>query len=155
MLNKYGDFSEDGKEFLINTPDIERNWYNYFFTDNYITFTSQAGVGEGIIQDRLGNRISPVLGRGVYAVCGGEGWCLNGLPVYDTDRRYLCRHGLGYTVIELEKNGVRTEYGLFVPNEEKATTGCEVVWVKVRNLAAEPKSVKIMAFCDNDLDGKY
>ncbi|MBQ7499396.1 MAG: hypothetical protein IJT91_00715 [Clostridia bacterium] len=155
MLNKYGYFSESGDEFIITTPDIERNWYNYLFTDNYITFTSQAGIGEGIIQDRLGNRISPVLGRGLYAVCGGEGWCLNGLPVYDEDKKYLCRHGIGYTVIELEKNGIRTEYGLFVPNEDLPTTGCEVAWVKVKNLTDSHKSVKIMAYCANDLDGRY
>ncbi|MBQ7161683.1 MAG: hypothetical protein IJR90_08245 [Clostridia bacterium] len=155
MLNKYGDFSESGDKFYINTPNIERNWYNFFFTDNYVTFTSQAGIGEGILQDRMGNRIMPVKGRGLYAVCDGEGWCLNGLPVYDDDKKYLCTHAPGYTVIELEKHGVRTEYGLFVPNEDSPTTGYEVAWVRVKNLTGEKKTVKMIAFCDNDFDGAY
>ena len=155
MLNKYGDFSETGDKFYINTPNIERNWYNYFFTDNYVTFTSQAGIGQGILQDRMGNRITPVDGRGVYAVCDGEGWNLCGLPVYDEDKKYRCVHAPGHTVIELEKHGIATEYGLFVPNEDSETTGFEVVWVKAKNLTDEKKTVKIMAYCANDFDGAY
>ncbi len=155
MLNKYGDFSPKGDEFIINTPDIERNWYNYFFTDNYITFTSQAGIGQGFIQDYLGNRIMPVQSRGVYAVCDDLGWNLTGLPVYDDDKKYRCIHGLGYTTIELEKNGIRTEYTLFVPNEESVTTGFEVAWIRVKNLTDVKKSVKVISYCDNDFDGRY
>ncbi|MBQ7500137.1 MAG: hypothetical protein IJT91_04515 [Clostridia bacterium] len=155
MLNKYGDFSESGDKFIITTPNIERNWYNFFFTDNYVTFTSQAGIGQGVLQDRMGNRIMPVNGRALYALCDGEGWNLNGLPVYDKDKKYRCVHAPGYSVIELEKNGIRTEYGIFVPNIDSAVTGYEVVWVKVKNLTGEKKTVKIMAYCDNDFDGEY
>ena len=155
MLNKYGDFSESGDRFYINTPEIERNWYNYFFTDNYITFTSQAGVGEGILQDRLGNRIKPVKGRGLYATCGKDGWNLCGLPVHDRDKKYRCTHALGYTLIELEKHGIKTEYGLFVPREDSETTGIEVAWVRVKNLTGQKKTIRIAAFCDNDFDGAY
>ncbi len=31
--NKYGHFSAHSDEFIITTPDIPRNWYNYFYTD--------------------------------------------------------------------------------------------------------------------------
>lgn len=31
--NKYGHFSARSDEFIITTPDIPRNWYNYFYTD--------------------------------------------------------------------------------------------------------------------------
>lgn len=155
MLNKYGDFNERGDEFIINTPDIERNWYNYFFTDNYITFTSQTGAGEGFLQDSLGNRLKVVRERGTYAVCDGEGWSLCGLPVYDKPDFYECRHGIGYTVITEERNGIRTEYGLFVPNEDDETTGYEVTFVIVKNNTGEKKDVKIISYCENDFDGRY
>lgn len=73
MFTKYGEFIKEGLEFVINTPDIERNWYNYFYTDNYISFTSHAGIGQGFLQDKLGRRIIPVAGRGVYIVENDKG----------------------------------------------------------------------------------
>ncbi len=41
MDKNYGYFSGDGKEYSITTPDIPRNWYNYIWNDNYMSFTSQ------------------------------------------------------------------------------------------------------------------
>ena len=155
MKNKYGNFNENGSEFIINTPDIERNWYNYFYNDNYIGFTSQAGIGQSFLQDRLGNRIFPVNDRGAYAVCGDKGWNLAGLPVHETDKKYRCIHGLGYTKIELERFGIATEYGIFIPCEESKTDGCEVRWVKVKNLTGEKQSVKVMSYSDNTFDSRY
>ena len=60
MQNQYGHFADDGAAFVITTPDTPRNWYNYFYTDHYISFTSQVGVGQGFLQDRLGRRIHAV-----------------------------------------------------------------------------------------------
>ena len=31
--NKYGSFSENGKEFIINQPKTPRHWYNYMWND--------------------------------------------------------------------------------------------------------------------------
>lgn len=155
MLNKYGDFNDTGDRFIINTLDIERNWYNYFYTDNYISFTSQVGIGQGFLQDRLGNRITPVASRGVYAAVGEKGWNLAGLPVNDKDKSYKCEHGLGYTVISLTKNEIATDYGIFVPNENSKTDGYEVIWVTAKNTSRQNKSVKIMVYADNYLDGGY
>lgn len=155
MISKYGDFSADGKEFIINTPNIERNWYNYFFNDNYICFTSQAGIGQSFLQDRLGNRIMPVCDRGVYAVCGEHGWNLAGLPVYENNKKYSCIHGLGYTKIQLERYGISTEYGIFVPCEESTVDGYEVIWIKVRNNTDKHQDVKIISYSENTYDSRY
>ncbi len=155
MLSPYGQFSPDGSEYIINTPDLPRNWYNYFFNDHYITFTSQAGIGQGFLQDNMGRRIMPVCGRGVYIHDGEIGWNLAGLPVHEKNDRYSCTHGIGYTVITLEKNGIKTEYGIFVPCDGRPTAGYEVLWVKIINLTDRKKSVKVMAYADNYLDGGY
>ena len=66
MDRKYGYFSNNGKKYVITTPDIPRNWYNYLWNDRYITFTSQTGAGEGFLQDNMGKRIPLVKERGFY-----------------------------------------------------------------------------------------
>ena len=151
MQHSYGRFAGDGSEFVINTPDIPRNWYNYFHTDHYISFTSQVGVGEGFLQDSLGRRLFAVRERGMYLWDGSEGWNLMGLPVYAKRQAYQCTHGLGYTVIRLTKNELSTEYGLLVPWGEDPLTGLELAWVKVRNLSGVEKQIKLMSYCGNDL----
>ena len=72
LNNKYGDFLPDGRQFRITTPDIPRNWYNYLWNDNYITFVSQTGAGDGFLQDGMGNRIGLVAERGLYLLRGAK-----------------------------------------------------------------------------------
>ncbi len=155
MLSKFGNFSPAGSEFKITTPDIPRNWYNYFHTDHYVSFTSQAGAGYGLLQDEMGRRYTPVAARGVYVHDGKEGWNLSGLPLYEAREEYLCTHGVGYTVTSLKKNGIATEYGIFVPNEETPTTGYDLLFVKVTNCTDQTKEIKVMAYADNTVDGMY
>ena len=101
MFSPFGQFSADGKSFIINTPDIPRNWYNYFYTDHYVTFTSQCGIGQGFLQDDLGCRLMSVTARGMYAVTEDAAWNLCGLPVYEKKDFYECVHTLGSTTIKL------------------------------------------------------
>ncbi len=155
MKTPFGYFSNDGREFLINTPDIPRNWYNYFHTDHYITYTSQVGTGSGFLQDDMGRRYSPVCGRGVYIHDGERGWSLTGLPIHEPREEYQCIHGIGYTVITLKKHGIKTEYGLFVPTEDSPTTGYEVLWVKVTNESEAIRTCKVMAYSENEVDDAY
>ena len=55
-MKEYGYFLDNGKDFLITEPNIPRNWYNYLWNDNYVTFISQTGAGESLLQDDLGRR---------------------------------------------------------------------------------------------------
>ena len=157
-LNKFGDFADGGKVFEIDTPDIPRNWYNYFWEDNFVSFTSQAGIGQAFLQDKMTNRIRPILERGAYIVVDDKGWNLAGLPVHEKPDFYKCTHGIGYTVIGLERNGIYTEYGLFVPTiprTDRKVNGYEVAWVKVTNKTDRAKKCKVSYFVSNDFDSKY
>ena len=155
MFTQYGSFLKDGREFEIRTPDLPRNWYNYFYTDYYVTFTSQVGIGQGFLQDRLGKRLTAVEARGMYVHDGRAGWNLAGLPAENEWEDYRCIHGLGYTVIALKNRGIRSEYGLFVPNEGNALRGYEVAWVKLTNETNESRTLNVISYTDNSLDGTY
>ncbi|MBQ8233119.1 MAG: hypothetical protein IJZ34_14515 [Lachnospiraceae bacterium] len=155
MKNKYGYFINNGKEFYIIDPDIPRNWYNYFHNDHYVTFTSQVGTGEGLLQDDLGNRIKLVTQRAMYLADEKEFWSANALPVEDARDEYSCTHGLGYTVIHVKKNDVVSDYGMFVPNETDACTGAEVSWITVKNVSDCEKKLRIYAYTGTDVDEPY
>ena len=151
----YGRYIDGGKAFEINTPLTPRNWYNYFFTDNYVSFTSQAGVGEGFLQDDLGRRIFAVKNRGMYLVEGDNGWNLWGLPEGEEYSSYRCVHRPGSTLIELEKNGILSRWTLFVPREEDRFSCQEAGEVELVNLSGETRTLKLISYTDNDLDGVY
>ena len=155
MSNRFGSFIDGGKAFEIVTPDIPRNWYNYFFTDYYVSFTSQCAVGQGFMQDSLGRRLQCVGARGMYAVEDDKGWNLCGLPVYAPNEGYRCEHRRGASTVTLIKNGIKTAYTLFVPRHEDSLSCCEVSIVEVENLSDEARQIKLISYVENDLDGVY
>ena len=150
---EYGHWSADGSEYIITERKTPRHWYNYYFNDTYNAFASQVGFGEGFPQDDLGKRINLVMDRCVY-VCDkekGEWHTAVGLPMSEHFDHYECRHGLGYSVIVCEKNGIRTEYTVFVPR----LGDCEIWTVKITNLRKEKASLSVIGYAATDTDGSY
>ncbi len=150
---KYGRWSENGKEYVITERKTPRHWYNYYFNDTYNAFASQVGLGEGFCQDELGKRIKLVSDRCVY-ICDKENKTFHtaiGLPIRENFDFYECRHGLGYSIIVCEKNGVRTEYTVFVPE----TGLCEVWTVKVSNLRTKKATLSVVGYAATEADGPY
>lgn len=155
MEFQHGYFANSGKEFVITNPDTPRNWYNYLYNDNYITFTSQVGTGEGVLQDNKGTRLRLVHGRAVYIVEDGEFYLANALPVEEERQEYSCTHGLGYSVIHVKKNDISTDYGLFVPRIEDTKLGTELSWVTVKNESDRTRTVSVISYVDTEADAVY
>ena len=150
---EYGHWSADGKEYVITERKTPRHWYNYYFNDTYNAFASQVGFGEGFCQDDMGRRVPLVADRSVY-LCDKENGSWHtacGLPMTETFDRYECHHGLGYSTIVCEKNGIRSEYTVFVPAK-----GFFEVWtLRVTNLRPTPAKLSAVAYAATDCDGKY
>lgn len=150
---EYGHWSEDGKEYVITERKTPRHWYNYYFNDTYNAFASQVGLGEGFCQDGMGRRIKLVADRCVY-ICDKENAVWHsacGLPMAETFNRYECRHGLGYSTIICEKNGILSEYTVFVPSK-----GEHEFWtVKVTNLQTTAARLSVIAYAGTEVDGRY
>lgn len=151
MQHTYGHFIPDTHDFLITAADIPRNWYNYLWNDNYITFVSQTGAGCGFAQDSMGRRLELVNERCLFLVEGDDHWGISGLPVEEHRDRFSCLHKPGSTTIHTENRGIATEVCFFVPGEENA----EVWQVKIRNSSAAPRAVKLMGYAGTKLDGAY
>lgn len=150
---EYGHFSEDGREYVITERKTPRHWYNYYFNDTYNGFASQVAYGEGICQDHMGNRVFLVSDRCVY-ICdkqAGTWHTANGLPMSLQYDAYECRHGLGYSVITCEKDGIESEYTIFVPAE-----GDFEQWiVKIKNKRKYPAKLSVIGYCATETDHVY
>ena len=67
-MSNFGHYLANGRDFLITEPNIPRNWYNYLWNDDYVTFVSQVGAGESLLQDDMGRRQKLVSERGFFAI---------------------------------------------------------------------------------------
>ncbi len=150
-MKQYGYFQKDGQEFVITERDIPRHWYNYLWNDEYVTFTSQVGFGEGLAQDDMGRRIKLVKNRNLYVidVQDGEWWTANGMPIEKPYTGYACVHGQGYSTIRQTYKGIATEYTMFVPE----TGRCEVYSLTVTNQRDTASTLKLIQYLATELDG--
>ena len=152
MDNKiYGHYLDGGADFCITEPDIPRNWYNYLWNDDYITFTSQTSAGEGLLQDRLGVRIKLVKDRGFFLSEGNKHWGIGGLPVDEERDAYRCIHRRGVTDLYTEKNGIASTVSILVPR-----TGTYELWrVRLENKSESERTLRVLAFGGSDFDPPY
>ena len=147
----YTSFRNQGSEFVITTPHTPRHWYNYLYNDSYITFTSQVGYGESLIQGHLGRRILLADSRQVYILDteSGQYWTANGLPVKKEYQDFSCVHGIGYTEIFSQYMGISSSFRIFVPQDAN-----EEIWsIKVKNTSNRIRTIKVIPYAKTETDG--
>lgn len=147
----YGHFEENGSRFVITEPETPRHWYNYFFNDDYVSFTSQVGFGEGLAQDNMGNRIPVLSNRNVFLTENGKAWSIFGLPMKYGYTDYECAHENGSSEIKLTYSGVRSSIRIFVPND-----GTYEIWsVSAENLTDRERQLSLVAYARTEMDDPY
>lgn len=151
MHKQYGHYLENQVDFCITERDIPRNWYNYLWNDNYVTFVSQTSAGTGFLQNKMGCRINIVKDRGLFIKEGDEHWGIGGLPVGEKLDDYRCVHKRGTTDIYTQKNGVSARVGFLVPRDLAG----ELWSVTVSNDSERTRELTLVSFCDTEIDGKY
>ena len=151
MNNPYGDFLYDQKEFCINERDIPRNWYNYLWNHDVVSFVSQAGVGRATLQDRMGKQFHFLTERGMYLLEEDAHWGLIGMPVDEKIDHYACIHGLGYTKFITENREIRAEVRYFVPRHDH----CEVSHITLWNRSDRVRTLRLLSYTGHELDGTY
>ena len=151
MSNKYGCYDKVNSAFHINTADIPRNWYNYLWNDNYISFVSQTGAGNSILQDDMGRRIKLIEDRCLFVLEGDSKWGISGLPVEEARDEYSCTHNLGYTTIHTRKSDIVSDVTFFVMDKKP----CELWKVKLKNASETGRRIRVMGYFGTEMDGAY
>ena len=150
--NPYGYFDDERREYVVTRPDTPLPWLNYLGQDEFFGLCTNTAGGYTFWKDaklrrltryRYNNVPYDLGGRYFYVNDGGEVWNPGWKPVKAKDVAYECRHGLGYTRIVGERDGLEVESTLFfVPPGENL----EVWKVTVRNKSAQRKTPKLFSY---------
>ena len=121
---KFGFFDDLNKEYVITDPKTPYPWINYLGNHDFFSLVSNTAGGYSFFKDAKLRRITryrynniPVDdgGKYFYIKDGDTIWNPGWKPTKTRLDKYECRHGLGYTKIAGEKNGIRSEVLYFVP----------------------------------------
>ncbi|MHB0998005.1 MAG: GH36-type glycosyl hydrolase domain-containing protein [Armatimonadota bacterium] len=154
-LDKYGHFSEDGREFIITKPDTPAPWVNYISNARYTGLVTNAGGGYSFYICPKDSRITRLRynglpwdrpGRYVYLrdADDGEYWSLSWQPVAKNPDFYECRHGMGYTQIESEYKGIRSKLLYFVPQDDDM----EIWKVSLENKSDVTRTLSVFSYVE-------
>jgi cellobiose phosphorylase len=150
---KFGHFDDKAKEYVITNPKTPYPWINYLGTQDFFSLISNTAGGYSFYKDarlaritryRYNNVPTDVGGRYFYINDGGTVWNPGWSPVKTELDEYVCRHGMGYTIIKGKKNDVSAEVTFFVPEN---FTG-EIQLVKLKNEGTAPKNLKLFSFLE-------
>jgi cellobiose phosphorylase len=149
----YGHFDDEAREYVITRPDTPLPWLNYLGQDELFGLCTNTGGGYTFWKDaklrrltryRYNNMPMDLGGRYLYVRDGDTVWNPGWKPVKTALDRYECRHGLGYTRLTGEKNGLAVEQLCFIPPGENT----EIWSVTARNTGTARKQVHLFSFVE-------
>lgn len=152
-MKKYGHFDDNKREYVITNPATPWPWINYLGNEEFFSLISNTAGGYSFFRDARLRRITRYRynnvpmdsgGKYIYINEGGDVWSPGWKPVKAKLDHYSCRHGLGYTVISGERNGLRVETLYFVPLNYHG----EIQKVVVTNNSNKTKKFKLFSFIE-------
>jgi cellobiose phosphorylase len=152
-MKQYGHFDDASREYVITDPCTPWPWINYLGTEDFFSLISNTAGGYSFYKDAKFRRITRYRYNGVPMDAGGRYFYINdngtvwnpGWKPCKTDLdKYECRHGMNYTRIHGEKNGIAADMLLFVPLH----THAEVNKFTLTNNGKETKTVKLFSFIE-------
>jgi len=126
---RFGYFDDEHHEYVITQPDTPLPWINYLGSQDYIALISNTAGGYSFYKDaslrrltryRYNNVPTDTGGRYLYLrdSSSGDFWSPTWQPVRRDLDSYLCRHGLGYSIICSTYKGIEAQIRYFVPLDE-------------------------------------
>ncbi len=142
---QYGHFDDAAREYVITTPRTPLPWINYLGNRDFFRLVSNTSGGYAFYKDAKLLRITryrynnvPFDSNGIYFYVkdGNTVWNPGWQPTRTELDSYECRHGLGYTVITGQKDGICAKQETFVPLNDT----CEIDRVTLTNNSGAAKS---------------
>ena len=150
---KYGYFDDISREYVITEPRTPWPWINYLGNKDFFSLISNSAGGYSFYKDAKFRRLTRYRYNGVPMDAGGRyfyikdgdtvwnpGWKPTKTPLDS----YECRHGMNYTIIKGEKNGLEARALFFVPLD----THAEITKLTLTNHTDRPKSFKLFSFME-------
>jgi cellobiose phosphorylase len=123
---QYGYFDDTRREYVITRPDTPLPWINYLGCEAYFGIISNTAGGYSFYRDARLRRVTRYRynnvpldygGRYIYLRDNHTGtfWSPSWQPTRHDLEEYVCRHGLGYTIISSVCEGIEAQTRYFVP----------------------------------------
>ena len=150
---RFGHFDDERREYVITTPRTPLPWINYLGSEDFFVLLSNTAGGYAFYRDARLRRLtryrynaSPLDADGfhIYVRDGAAVWNPGWQPVQTEPDGYSCRHGLGYTVLEGEKDGINVSQELFVPRGDT----CLLMRVTVQNRGESVRSIQLYPYVE-------
>ncbi|MGB4373569.1 MAG: glycosyl transferase [Halanaerobiales bacterium] len=150
---KFGYFDDSRKEYVINEAQTPYPWINYLGSEEYFVLLSNTAGGYSFYKDASKRRITRYRynnvptdagGKYYYIYENGQYWSPTWAPVKTRLDEYLCRHGMGYSIIKGKKNKIEIEILYFVP----LGANCEIHQLKIKNESDVQRSLKLFSFLE-------
>ena len=152
-MKEFGYFEDEHREYVITNPQTPFPWINYLGNEDFFGLISNTAGGYNFYKDAKFRRITRYRYNGVpmdaggryfYIVDGKHIWSPGWKPCKTPLDRYECRHGMNYTRITGEKNGVEASTLFFVPLH----TWAEVQKLTLTNKSTKVKHLKVFSFAE-------
>ena len=152
-MKKYGHFDDQNREYVITDPATPFPWINYLGNTDFFSLISNTAGGYSFYKDAKYRRLNRYRynnvpmddgGRYFYIKDGDTVWNPGWKPSKTELESYECRHGMNYTKIKGEKNGISAEVLFFVPLD----TWAEIQKVNLRNTSDKVKKFKLFSYTE-------
>jgi len=150
---KYGHFDDKNREYVITNPRTPWPWINYLGNEDFFSLISNSAGGYTFYKDAKFRRLTRYRynnvpmdngGKYFYIKDGDTTWSPGWKPCKTELDLYECRHGMNYTTIQGEKDGVVAKALYFVPLK----TWAEVQKLSLTNTSKTNKKLKIFSFVE-------
>ncbi len=150
---KYGHFDDENREYVISNPRTPWPWINYLGNEDFFSLISNSAGGYTFYKDAKFRRITRYRynnvpmdsgGRYFYINDGENIWSPGWKPCKTELDSYECRHGMNYTNIKGEKNGIIANVLYFVPLK----TWAEVQKLTLTNSSEKTRKLKLFSFTE-------
>jgi cellobiose phosphorylase len=163
---RYGRFSDDGREFILTEPRLDRPWMNVLTNGRWCDVCSHIGGGYSFLGNPTVGRITrwhvdgvprDTVGKFLYLrdEDTGQWWTANGWPPAGPLDRWQCRIGLGYNTIEARNDGIASAMTYFTPMPDaRRSSGSDVgdpclLWlVTLTNTGRKTRRISATAYIE-------
>ena len=154
---RYGYFDNENREYVIDKLDIPTSWTNYLGVRDMCTVINHTAGGYTFYKSPEYHRVTrfrpnavPMDRPGHYVYLrddeDGDYWSVSWQPVGKSfdEAKYLCRHGMSYTVYECDYKGIHAEQKLSIPIDDAV----ELWDVKIKNNSDKERKLSVFSYLE-------
>lgn len=151
---KYGRFSQDGCEYIINNPKTPRPWSNIISNGEYSILITQTGSGYSWGKNSFENRVTRFyhdfikddVGKYVYIRDEDtkEIWGATYKPMDKCGEDYEVIHGFGYSIFTHTYNGIKSSLKVFLSKEHKI----EFLHITLENITKVKRNLSVFCYAE-------